>query len=91
MIPSHNRRRRCSLQVPILHNFSSNISNNSSGEILKKSNNSPTKSGCSGYGDTGSLKKKMYSQKDLEYNLGVKVRKMKIDLNIYGTWRRVRQ
>ena len=65
MIPSHNniRRRRCSLQVPMFHNYSSNISNNSSGgggEFLKKSVNSPTKSGNT----VGSLikKKMMYSQ-----------------------------
>ena len=69
MIPSHNRRRRCSLQVPILHNYSSNISN-SSGELLKKSVNSPTKSGCSGCsgssGETGSLNKKRMFQQNID-------------------------
>ena len=66
MIPSHSRRRRCSLQVPILHNYSSNISN-SSGELLKKSVNSPTKSGCPGSsGETGSLNKKRIFQPNVD-------------------------
>ena len=72
MIPSqHNRRRRCSLQVPILHNYSSNYISNSSGELLKKSVNSPTKSGtcsgCSGSsGETGSLNKKRMFQHNVD-------------------------